>query len=345
MEYLGAVATADYTYVLVRKWMPGWDHWAESKFRVMLDQEIGGTVAVTVDEGPMPRRKMMTLPLSMGCIAMKEEPKEWLDARDTSGVMRRLLLVSGAAQRSAKVNECKDAPPAPEMTLERAVSAATRMVGRKDARYINVGFRCAKALGPLTSPAEETVQTVAFVPPAKMDTLTVANGAAVTWSSILFPAIPKKPGEAIILRFRARGDYATPAGWNYMMSLKWNDADIAPKTKYGTPRLINRSETATYTEKGKTLSMPAWSGGALLLLYGPADQLDARVTWQRDEGYWYALDITDLARSDGPNKLSASNNATLKVLDGKSMNVVLDSISVEHVDAAVVKARLATYKK
>ena len=57
MEYLGVVGTADYTYVLVRKWMPGWDHWAESKFQVTPDQEIGGTAAVAVDEVPKPRRK------------------------------------------------------------------------------------------------------------------------------------------------------------------------------------------------------------------------------------------------------------------------------------------------
>ena len=162
MEYLGAVATADYTYVLVRKWMPGWDHWAESKFRVMLHQELGGTVALTVDEGPRPRRRTMTLPLSTGCFAVEEEPKEWLDVRDPSGVIQRLPLISGAASRPARLNECKDAPPAPEMTLERAVSAPTRMVGRENARYINVGFRCAKTLWPRTSPAEE-----ASKPPAK----------------------------------------------------------------------------------------------------------------------------------------------------------------------------------
>ena len=43
MEYLGVVGTEDYAYVLVRKWMPGWDQWAESKFQVMPDQEIGGS--------------------------------------------------------------------------------------------------------------------------------------------------------------------------------------------------------------------------------------------------------------------------------------------------------------
>jgi serine/threonine protein kinase/formylglycine-generating enzyme required for sulfatase activity len=154
-EYLGAIATADYTYVLVRKWMPDWDHWAESKFRVMLDQEIGGTAVIAVDEGPKPRRRIVTLSLATGCIAVKQEPKEWLDVRDPSGVIRRLPLVSGAASRSAKPNECKDAPPAPEMSLESAVTAASRMVGRENARYINVGFRCAKTLWPLTASAEE----------------------------------------------------------------------------------------------------------------------------------------------------------------------------------------------
>ncbi len=75
--------------------------------------------------------------------------------RDPAGVVRRLPLVSVTAPRSAKVNECKDTPPAPEMTLERAASAATRMAGRENARYINVGFRCAKTLWPLPPPPEK----------------------------------------------------------------------------------------------------------------------------------------------------------------------------------------------
>jgi formylglycine-generating enzyme required for sulfatase activity len=153
MEYLGVAGAEDYAYVLVRKWMPGWDQWAESKFQVMPEQAIGGMASVTVEEGPKPRRKM-TLDLSTGCVAVAHEAK-WLDVREPSGVIRRLLLVSGGAARPAKLNEFKEAPPAPDMTLERAVSATTRMVGRENARYINVGFRCAKAVWPLTSPAKE----------------------------------------------------------------------------------------------------------------------------------------------------------------------------------------------
>ena len=186
MEYLGVVGTEDSAYVLVRKWMPRWDYWAESRFQVTAGQEIGGVATVSVEEGTKPRagegprprmgegprprmgqvpkpraeevltpRQKVPLNFSTGCLAMKQELKEWLDVRDPSGVIRRLVLVSGTAPRSAKLNECKDAPPAPEMTLERAVSATTRMAGRENGRYINVGFRCAKALWPLASPAEK----------------------------------------------------------------------------------------------------------------------------------------------------------------------------------------------
>ena len=181
MEYLGVVGTEDYAYVLVRKWMPGWYQWAEWGFQATPDREIGGVVTVTVEEAPKPRVEESSRPrseqgtrfrrgakprveespkppqkekvdLSTGCFAAKHEIKAWLDVRDPSGVIHRLLLVSGA--RSGKINECKDSPPAAETTLECAVSAAARMAGRENARYINVGFRCAKALWPLTSPAE-----------------------------------------------------------------------------------------------------------------------------------------------------------------------------------------------
>jgi serine/threonine protein kinase/formylglycine-generating enzyme required for sulfatase activity len=155
IEYLGAITPADYTYVLVRKWMPRWDHWGESKFRVILDQEIGTVASVIEDQGRKPRQKAVKLSLATGCFAIRQEPKEWLDLREPSGAIRRLPLASGAATRSAKLNECKDTPPAPEMTLERAASAVTRMTGRENVRYINVGFRCAKVLWPLTSPAKE----------------------------------------------------------------------------------------------------------------------------------------------------------------------------------------------
>ncbi len=171
MEYLGLVGTEDSAYVLVRKWVPAWDHWAEFKFQVMPDQEIGSATAVTLEENPKPRamqpprlrgeeavappRRKVTLDFTTGCIAVQQAAKEWLDVRDPAGVIRRLTLAGGAAARAAKLNECKDAPPAPEMTLERAVSAPTRMAGRENGRYINVGFRCAKTLWPLPVPPEK----------------------------------------------------------------------------------------------------------------------------------------------------------------------------------------------
>ena len=57
------------------------------------------------------------------------------------------------------------------MTLARAVSAATRMAGRENARYINVGFRCAKTLWPLASSAEGKVEIPREVKAQRQDRL------------------------------------------------------------------------------------------------------------------------------------------------------------------------------
>ena len=103
MEYLGAITTADYTYVLVRKWMPGWDHWAESKFRVILDQEIGGSAAVTVEEGPRLRRRMTTMSLLDGLLCRQAGAERV--ARRARPCRRDPPVASGsAAQRRSRPN-------------------------------------------------------------------------------------------------------------------------------------------------------------------------------------------------------------------------------------------------
>jgi hypothetical protein len=184
MEYhRGQLDMEDYPYVLVRKWMPGAPRWVEAGFRAIPDQEIGGPAAITLDEeakpraaqvpkarprnprgraeqSPGPRRRITTLDFSTGCVAMQQENRDWLDVRDPAGVIRRLMLVS-TAESPPKLNECKEAAPATELTLERAASAPTRMLGRENARYINVGFRCVKALWPVTSPPQEALKAPA----------------------------------------------------------------------------------------------------------------------------------------------------------------------------------------
>ena len=119
---------------------------------------MGDTARPRVEEKPRPK---VTVNLSTGCVSAKHELREWLDVRDPAGVIRRLLLASGAATRPARLNDCKDAQPEAEMTLESAVSAPTRMLGRDNARYINVGFRCVRALWPLNTPAEEALKAPA----------------------------------------------------------------------------------------------------------------------------------------------------------------------------------------
>jgi formylglycine-generating enzyme required for sulfatase activity len=158
IEYLGVAGAEDYAYILVRKWMPSWDRWAEYKFQVKSGEKIGDNVSVVAEDVARTKRKTAQVDLSTDCVALDHD-KTWLDVRDPSGVVRRLSYINVSGLRPAKLNECKEAPPAPEMTLARAVSAANRMMGRENGRYINVGFRCARTLWPLTAPANEEPKT------------------------------------------------------------------------------------------------------------------------------------------------------------------------------------------
>jgi hypothetical protein len=162
MEYKGLVteATPPYDTVLVRRWMPTWGQSAEARFRVTPGQPIGGVTNVVIEEAG--RRRTVSVDFSTGCVAVRHEPKVCLEYRDPAGVLRKMPYVGTAVPWLARVSEYKEPPAEAEMSLEQAVSAATRMAGRSNRRYINVGFRCVKMLWP--PPA---VARAAEEPPAK----------------------------------------------------------------------------------------------------------------------------------------------------------------------------------
>jgi hypothetical protein len=142
--------------VLVRLWMPTWNQCAEWKFQVTLGQTIGGLAGVVLEEGG--KRKAVQVDFSTGCIVAKIEPKVCLEFRDPAGILRTLPYTVIGVPRRARISEYKEPPAEPEMSLQQAVSAATRMAGWSNKRYINVGFRCVKVLWtppPVAQAAQE----------------------------------------------------------------------------------------------------------------------------------------------------------------------------------------------
>jgi len=138
--------------------------------------------------------------------------------------------------------------------------------------------------------------------------------------SLQLPSFPKREDSVLCLRFEAFLQHPTPGGWNPYLGVTINGKQLAKYTSFGEYRLLKRGDfckTTIEADKGW------WSTNAgmpvLLTFFGPGgDVLDKRVISQRDEGYWYILDISDAAHfielgaddrteSDEPNKLTFVN--------------------------------------
>ncbi|MBT7302347.1 MAG: hypothetical protein HN849_22650, partial [Victivallales bacterium] len=133
--------------------------------------------------------------------------------------------------------------------------------------------------------------------------LTTADQPVVVRMAL--PAFAPAPGELVVMRFRSRMVSSGFGGWNNFLCLELNGKPVASYTSGGEPRLLNRRGNAMKT------SSPKWpneayfkrvdgSRPALLTVFGPDwDIIEPRFIADRDELYWFLLDVTDLVRADG----------------------------------------------
>ena len=138
-------------------------------------------------------------------------------------------------------------------------------------------------------------------------------------AEIGFPAVRKQGNQTLCVRFRAFLMTPKPSGWNPYLRLALNGKPITSVMPDGAERLLNRGELF----RNSYSSAAGWWGGAdnqsILTFFGPgAGEMDARAISAREEGYWYLLDISDLAsyivvgaddriESAEPNKLTFTN--------------------------------------
>ncbi len=149
------------------------------------------------------------------------------------------------------------------------------------------------------------------------DKIVIPVGQRATTHSIEFPAIQRREGKRVCLRFKAYLDYPTPSGWNPYLAITINDRTLGPLLTTGENRLINRGPSCE-TKVGRQ----EWWGrnpdadNLLLTFCGPGDVLDDRVIKPRDEPYWYVLDISDEIHfveigADGRTESAQSNHIEL----------------------------------
>lgn len=164
----------------------------------------------------------------------------------------------------------------------------------------------------------------------------------VSSKQVELPALPDNRGLAI--RFQARLHTATPGGWNQFLGMRWNGVPIKDATSEGKPRLLNRDRTfrssipsesvvATFSERS---GLPC-----LCAFFGPNfNTLDDRVLSEREEGYWYLLDISDLNTAT-VNRLDFVNTALAQYWGGNppaDMRMIVENIEIGKVPEAVLES-------
>ncbi len=167
---------------------------------------------------------------------------------------------------------------------------------------------------------------------------------------LTLPELAFAADRRVCLRFRVRLHAASPAGWTHCFAATLNGEDVGQLTAEHWPRLLNRASQLKTSEARalhtpycrETTGYPAW-----IVLAGPSfEKLDARVTSDRGEGYWYLLDVTDLVRADGPNALTLVNTSTVAKWRGKcpaDMRMVIDQLAIGCVPEREVRGIHAKY--
>lgn len=214
----------------------------------------------------------------------------------------------------------------------------------------------------LSAPALAAPPLIKYLPLetvyAAKDPVTIPTQDTPGSDTLDLPSFPKREGHVLCLRFEAFLRHPTPAGWNPYLGVTLNGKSLAKFTAFGEYRLLGRGdfcETTITSGKGwwdSRSGMPV-----LLTFFGPGgDVLDERVISQRDEGYWYILDISDLANlietgaddrieSEKPNKLTFVNTYTRKLSPGAKeySPMVIRDIRIGYLPkAAVAELRPST---
>ncbi len=157
-------------------------------------------------------------------------------------------------------------------------------------------------------------------------------------ATLIFASMELEDDESLCLRFRARLDAPQDAGWNNYLAISLNGSALDARMDSGEPRSLNRrSSFETDNPRYPRVNLFEPRGGlpCLQAFFGPAEpHLEALLT-DRGEGYWYLLDISDLAQ-EWRNELTIVNTAIASYWNGsppEGMQLILEDLSVGAVPA------------
>jgi hypothetical protein len=211
------------------------------------------------------------------------------------------------------------------------------------------GLATVAALGAVATTASPRALAIAFDPlwRAPQQPIELPVGAATGKLDLSLPAVAVREGAKPCLRFQVRLNTKTLAGWNPYLRLKVDGEPVGGLTAGHRPRLVNRHpafETCNSTERRTGYYQPSASQSCITVFFGPDfAAIDPRVLTDRDEGYWYLLDLSGLVRADRPSTLTVVNLAVADNWKGnvpEGLRLVVDNLALGDVrDTELSRAR------
>ena len=165
--------------------------------------------------------------------------------------------------------------------------------------------------------------------------------------TLTFPALKKKKGYVLCLAFKAYLYTPTPGGWNPYIAMRLNGTQLSKLTKKGNGRLLCRGKMFTSILPGdeKHSWWKNYGGKSCVMAYfgsGNIEDLDPRITSDRDEGYNYYFDISDTVNHlvIGPDDRVESDNINTLVLSNTLLKQYKAQMHYENIRIGYVSKEL-----
>lgn len=145
--------------------------------------------------------------------------------------------------------------------------------------------------------------------PAQPEIIAVsANNAGTAFKTVKLPAMELKDGEKAILTLKMWIPSTANAGWTNALLIRLNGKVIS------NVNAVSRAEIVADFGKGKIEKMPLFNKQNWALVFyakDPAGALDKRITSDREQGFTYKFDVSNMVSADRENYLTLQNTRLL----------------------------------
>lgn len=136
-----------------------------------------------------------------------------------------------------------------------------------------------------------------------------ANNNANAFKTVKLPALELQEGEKAVLTFKAWLKSNTTAGWTYPLAVRLNGKVL------NNANAMIRKEVVAEMGKNKVIEkMPLFDKKNQALVFYAKDitqPLDKRIISDREQGFCFKLDVTDMVAADRENYLTLHNTRPL----------------------------------